>query len=138
METPTGLNPPNYFFDTTVLIAYFKDEDSYTARLVEPVLKRQNTAAISVVTVAEVFAASDMDNPDLRARRLAVLNSLVVIPVDRALAERGGELRREHHLELPDALIAACAEQAGGQFLAKDPHFERLLKAKVLSGQVYE
>ena len=137
METPT-LNQAHYFFDTTVLVAYFKKEDIYTHDIVTQVLDEKATASISVITVAEVVAASDMNEPELRDRRLAVLNALTVIPVDRALAERGGELRREHHLELPDALIAACAEQAGGRFLAKDPHFERLLKAKVLSGQVYE
>ncbi len=138
METSTKLTSPDYFFDTTVLIAYFKDEDPYTVRVVEPVLKGERTAVISAVTVAEVVAATEMDRPDIRSKRLAVLAALAVRTVDRAVAERGGALRREYHLELPDALIVASAEQAGGHFLSKDPHFERLVKAGVLDGKVYE
>ncbi|MBI3914172.1 MAG: PIN domain-containing protein [Chloroflexi bacterium] len=79
-----------------------------------------------------------MNDATLRAKRLALLNVLDVTPINREIAERGGELRRLHNLALPDALIAACAEHAGGQFFSKDPHFKRLLEAGILSGAVYD
>ena len=79
-----------------------------------------------------------MNRPDIRAKRLAVLAALFVQPLDRAIAERRGALRREYHLDLPDALIAASAEHAGGRFLSKDPHSDRLVKAGMLNGEVYE
>ena len=43
METLTQLTAPDYFFDTTVLVAYFKDEDPYTVQAVEPVLRGEHT-----------------------------------------------------------------------------------------------
>lgn len=128
----------NYFFDTSVLVAYFKEEDARTVHVVESVLNGDEAGFISAITVAEICAASDMDDPSLRERRLAVLNLLHPMPIDQSIAERGGELRRQHNLALPDALIAACAEYAGGRFLTKDPHFNRLLKAGTLEGEVYE
>lgn len=45
METPT-LNQPHYFFDTTVLVAYFKKEDAHTHDLVAQVLDDQASAPI--------------------------------------------------------------------------------------------
>lgn len=128
----------DYFFDTSVLVAYFKEEDSHTVNIVESSLYGGQSASISAITVTEICAASDMADPSLREKRLAVLNLFDVISVDRGLAERGGELRRQYNLALPDALIAACAEQSGRQFFTKDPHFNRLLKVGVLVGQVYE
>ena len=128
----------DYFFDTSVLVAYFKEEDSFTVEIMEATLNGEQSASISAITVAEICAASDMADPALREKRLAVLNLLDVILVDRSLAERGGEFRRKHNLALPDALIAACAEQSGGRFFSKDPHFDRLLSAGALSGRVYQ
>ena len=128
---------PNYFFDTTVLVAYFKKEDPRTHELFAEVLNGQATATISAITVAEVWSASDMTDATVREERRATINLLNIVAIDRAIAERGGELRREHNLALPDALIAACAEQAGGRFLSKDPHFNRLSKTSGLDVQVY-
>lgn len=58
----------------------------------------------SVITRAELFAgntASDLVNTMLAPFR--------EIPVDRAVAERAGRIRRESGIRLPDALIAATA-----------------------------
>ncbi len=128
---------PDFFFDTSVLVAYFKREDMQSREWIVQVLNGQASAAVSAITVAEVWSASDMADDIARRERQATLDLLDVIPINRVIPIRGGELRREHNLALPDALIAACAEQSGGQFLSKDPHFNRLLEANVLSGQVY-
>lgn len=68
---------------------------------------------------------------------LTLTSLLDVVSIDQAIGERGGELRGQHGLHLPDALIAACAERAGGDFKTKDPHFERLLHAGIVNGEVY-
>ncbi len=128
----------NYFFDTTVLVAYFRKEGAQTHDLFMRVWSGQATATISTVTVAEVWSASDMTDETVQSERRAIIELLGIIAIDRAIAERGGELRRRHNLALPDALIAACAERAGGQFYSKDPHFRRLLESGVLTGVVYE
>jgi predicted nucleic acid-binding protein len=128
---------PDYFFDTTVLIAYFKDEDSYTRKLIEQVIGGSAYAGISAITVAEVVSSTDMGDGQLREKRLALLKLLEVVPIDRALAQYGGELRLKYNLAIPDALIAASCIHAGGLFLSKDPHFDRLLKTSVLKGRIY-
>ena len=58
----------------------------------------------SVVTRAELFAGSSAT--ELVARLLAPFREL---PVDRAIAERAGRIKREARIRMPDALIAATA-----------------------------
>jgi predicted nucleic acid-binding protein len=58
----------------------------------------------SVVSRAELFAGSTATN---------AVNQLLApfreVPIDRAIAERAGRVRRESTVRLPDALIAATA-----------------------------
>jgi toxin FitB len=58
----------------------------------------------SVMTRAELFAGSSAT--DAVSRLLAPFRE---VPVNRAIAERAGRLRRESGIRLPDALIAASA-----------------------------
>ena len=83
--------------DTDVFIDHLKG----VARLP----RRQSNLAYSIVTRAELFAGPEHQLPV--ARRL--LGSLEEVPVDRRIAERAGEIRRDAGIRLPDALIAATA-----------------------------
>jgi len=58
----------------------------------------------SVITRAELMAGNPAS--DLISTLLAPFREL---PVDRAIAERAGRIRRESGVRLPDALIAATA-----------------------------
>lgn len=58
----------------------------------------------SVVTRAELFSGTHGVS-----EAVALLAPLVEIPVDRAIAERAGRIRRTTGIRLPDALIAATA-----------------------------
>ena len=58
----------------------------------------------SVITRAELFAGTR--GVEAAAVLLAPLGE---IPVDRAIAERAGRIRRDTGIRLPDALIAATA-----------------------------
>lgn len=59
----------------------------------------------SVVTRAELYAGRGAEESQV-GRLLAPFHEL---PVDRAVAERAGRLRRGSTIRLPDALIAATA-----------------------------
>ncbi|HXF35948.1 MAG TPA: PIN domain-containing protein [Actinomycetota bacterium] len=59
----------------------------------------------SVVTRCELFAGSGTDEEAVRL----LLAPFPELPVDRAVAERAGRLRRETGVRTPDALIAATA-----------------------------
>ena len=128
---------PDYFFDTSVLIAYFKREDPRTLTMLADVIAARATAAISAMTIAELWAAPEMANPTRQAERLAVVSMLQIVAVDQAIAQRGGTIRRDHGLRIADATIAATAQQTGGRFMSKDAHLQRLISAQVLIGEVY-
>ena len=64
-----------------------------------------NELHVSAVTRAELF--SGRASEERRIRRL--LEAMTDIPVDAAIAERAGRLRRGGVRRLPDALIAATA-----------------------------
>lgn len=59
----------------------------------------------SAITRAELFAGRGTE--ERRVRRL--LDAMTELPVDRAIAERAGRIRRASRLVLPDAVIAATA-----------------------------
>lgn len=60
---------------------------------------------VSSISRAELFSGTATD--ERRVRRL--LEPMVELAVDTAVAERAGRLRRRSPLRLPDALIAATA-----------------------------
>lgn len=58
----------------------------------------------SVISRAELFAGTSATNVVMQ-----LLAPFRELPVDRAVAERAGRIRRESGTRLPDALIAATA-----------------------------
>ncbi len=60
---------------------------------------------VSAISRAELFAGRATE--ERRVRRL--LSGMTDLPVDQAIAERAGRLRRARSLKMPDALIAATA-----------------------------
>src|SRR5207245_7883874 len=64
-----------------------------------------HAVSYSVVTRCELFAGRGSEEP--RIRRL--LAPFAELPVDGAIAERAGRLRRESGVRIADALIAATA-----------------------------
>ncbi|HEY6607602.1 MAG TPA: type II toxin-antitoxin system VapC family toxin [Candidatus Limnocylindria bacterium] len=60
---------------------------------------------VSSVSRAELFSGHRAE--ERRIRRL--LAPMIELPVDAAVAERAGRLRRSNAIRLPDALIAATA-----------------------------
>jgi predicted nucleic acid-binding protein len=82
--------------DTDVFIDHLRGARELVAR--------GNRLHYSVITRAELFAGNTAS--ELTATLLAPFRE---IPVDRAIAERAGRIRREAGIRLPDALIAATA-----------------------------
>jgi predicted nucleic acid-binding protein len=87
---------PDLLVDTDVFIDHLRGAAE--------IKLRRRRLHYSVITRAELFAGTT--GTDLAARLLAPFRE---IPVDRAIAERAGRIRRESGLRMPDALIAATA-----------------------------
>lgn len=76
----------------------------------------------SVVTRAELFAGSSAT-----AAVVELLAPFRELPVDRAVAERTGRIRRETTIHMADALIAATALEHGmGLATRNRRHFDRV------------
>jgi predicted nucleic acid-binding protein len=76
----------------------------------------------SVVTLAELVAGTSAT-----ATVVELLAAFRARPVDAAIAERAGRIRRESGILLPDALIAATAlEHRLGLATRNRRHFERV------------
>ncbi len=68
-----------------------------------------NSLYISAITRAELFSGRATE-----ARRVRqLLQAMIDLPVDTAIAERAGRIRRTSPVRLPDALIAATALEHG-------------------------
>ena len=82
-----------------------------------------DSAAYSVITRCELYAGRSTD--ERRVQRL--LAPFREIPVDRAIAERAGRLRRILAIRTPDALIAATAIEHGLVLVTRNRRdFERI------------
>jgi toxin FitB len=79
---------------------------------------------VSSLTRAELFAGQRGD--ERRVGRL--LGALVELPVDRAIAERGGRIQRAFGARLPDALVAATAIEHGLALLTRKTRDFEMIK----------
>jgi predicted nucleic acid-binding protein len=78
---------------------------------------------ISAVTRCELFSGRNAD--EMRLSR--VLDGLDELPVDRAIAQAAGRIRRAGQLHVADALIAATALEHGMPIMTRNRrHFERV------------
>lgn len=95
--------------DTTVLVDYLRDKDVAVKYLEE--IGADDHLLISVITVAELYAG--VRGAKEMARLESLLAAFDIVPVNRAIAEKGGLYRRDygpsHGTGLADALIAASA-----------------------------
>lgn len=120
-QAATSGNVPDVLVDTDVFIDHLRGTLELKAG--------RHRLSYSVVTRAELFAGTT--GTDLAAR---VLSPFREIPVDRAVAERAGRIRRENGLRLPDALIAATAlEHSLGLATRNVKHFHPVRGLRIRS-----
>lgn len=95
-----------YLIDSVIVIDHLNGVELASAFLAE----HGGSAALSVITRAEVFAGCD-------ETRAAVVRELLdvfpTLPITAEIADRAGALRRSRRWKLPDAMQAALAMQHG-------------------------
>lgn len=117
---------PDYLLDTTVFVDHFRDAKGAEAYF-EPIFDGEVSGAFSVITEAELWEGIRTGEEE---RHEAVLLLLERVDVDKDIARRAGELRRnfrEQGLGMPDALIAATAEAVDATLVTRNTkHFQPL------------
>lgn len=91
--------------DTDVLILHLRGNESVRAMLREAA--QDSLLCCSAITIGEIHAGMREEEREMTGK---LLNSLMVIDVDRKIAALAGDYRRtikSHHLELADCFIAA-------------------------------
>jgi predicted nucleic acid-binding protein len=98
---------PEVLLDSDILIDHLRGYE-----LARQYLKRFETGEmqgyLSIITVAEL-AAGQMRQEQEEEKVQQLLALFTHIALDFAIAWRGGEIRRQYHTRLADALIAATA-----------------------------
>jgi len=89
-------------FDTNILIDYLNAVPQARAEL-----ERYDAKAISIVTWMEVMIGADKA---VEAATRAFLDGFELIALDYTVACLAVELRRQHRMRLPDAIIWASAQ----------------------------
>jgi predicted nucleic acid-binding protein len=101
--------------DTDILVDHLR-----RARRFEP---GEDRVSYSVITRCELFAASSADEEIIGA----LLGTMSEIDIGRAIAERGGRIRRDTGIPTRDALIAATALEHGLSIFTRNArHFTRV------------
>jgi len=116
--------PADLLVDTDVFIDHLRG----ASRLERP---PGSSLHYSVVTRCELVAGPAEQQPAVAG----LLVSMHPIPVDEAIADAAGEIRRETGVATPDALIAATAIAAGLDLLSRNRrHFERIAGLRLAAG----
>jgi predicted nucleic acid-binding protein len=92
----------DFLVDTDIFIDHLRG-----ARALD--LGDQDSGAYSVITLAELFAGSQVDEAVVRE----LLAPFLGLDLTIAIAERAGRIRRQTGTRLPDAIIAATALEHG-------------------------
>jgi predicted nucleic acid-binding protein len=117
--------PKRLLVDSDVLIDYLRGLPKAVAWLEG----RQEALLVSAVTVGELYAG--VRDGKERAALDAFVSAFEVVPLDQAIAEKGGLMRRDygqrHGTGLADAFIAATAELQDATIVTLNrKHFQML------------
>ncbi|WP_246690713.1 type II toxin-antitoxin system VapC family toxin [Neorhizobium alkalisoli] len=89
-------------FDTNIIIDYLNSIPEGREEF-----ERYDRPSISIVTWMEVLVGAP---PDLAAATRAFLDTLNIVHLDAAVADRAVSLRQHYKIRLPDAIIWASAD----------------------------
>lgn len=107
----------NWLLDTNAILYLL------TGRLAQPL--PEGDYLISVITEMELLSYPSLDNKSEKQIR-KFLSEVAVIGLTRDVEERAVQLRRQQHLKLPDAIIAATALVFNAELLSNDKKFQRV------------
>lgn len=123
--------------DTNAVIYFLDGTEPYfplVDALFGAVEDGQKEIVLSVLVEMELLVKPYRDGDNLAITRIGLLTdhypNLAVAPITRAVAQRAARIRAREKLATPDALIVACAIEAGCEVLiGNDQECQRRLKS---------
>lgn len=119
--------------DTDVLIDMFRNHIpavDFFNLLIEDY--QQNEILFSTITTIELIAGSYCTNFGYRENTLHFLSNLNEVSISNKIAVLSGDIKREYHLTLPDAIIAATAITEDATLITRNiKDFERVKGLKL-------
>jgi len=114
------MNGTNIVLDTNVCL-YLLNGDRRLAAMLEG-----RPLRVSQITRMELLSFRGITNGELK-RVQVFLESWPVEPIHEAIEELAIQIRRKHHLKLPDSIIAATAYHLDIPLMTADLRLERLM-----------
>lgn len=119
-----------HVLDTNAIVALLQGNIQLTA-----LLKNADWLGISVISKIEflVFPGLTQDDREIFDQFLQRVEVLDLVSIDAVLIEKIIEIRQEHRLKLPDAVIAAIAIQNSANLVTADREFVRVTGLTILN-----
>lgn len=110
--------------DTNILIACLNAETRAVQAL--SIWKQEGRALfISSISITEVLALGSL-TPSEEEKIKAFLREFISIPLDDAIADIAGAVRRKHGIGTPDAIIVATALSRNIPLVTRDRQFRKI------------
>lgn len=111
--------------DSDVLIDYLRGRKDAREFLLE--VSTRTPLFISAISIAEIYGGEETLDLKKQEQIEKFLQNFGVIEINRFVAHRAGELRRDFHLPFADALIAAGAQMNGLPLVTRNiKHFQNV------------
>jgi len=97
-----------YFWDTNTVIYYLQQQFSPLAEKFIDNLLTEEQPCVSAITEIELFCWKTSDEKDMDVLH-NFINDAFVIELERSIKLKTADIRKQHKIKLPDAIIAATA-----------------------------
>jgi tRNA(fMet)-specific endonuclease VapC len=119
-----------YVLDTNAIVALLQEN----IQLIE-LLKDADWIGVSIISQIEflVFPGLTQDDRQIFKQFLQRVEVLGLVAMDAVLIEKIIEIRQQHRLKLPDAVIAAMAIQNSASLVTADREFGKVTSLRVIN-----
>lgn len=106
--------------DTNVFLAVKNKEPEfeYSRKIIDAVEGKRLKAVMSTIVLAEVLVGFFQNKEKEKANRFSskALLNFEILDVNQEIAQEAAKIRAEHHVKLPDAIIAASSIAAKADY----------------------
>jgi predicted nucleic acid-binding protein len=120
--------------DTSVIIDFLR-RDEKKQSLLYRLAQQKHQLSISIITHTELYAGKSVwERKSARAELQTVFSGLGMLPLEKGVSEKAGEIRARYGIDLLDAIIAASAHVHGIELVTLNTkHFQGIEGVSIYS-----